>query len=59
MSMETDVFLRSILYQLLTADSLEDAIRAVKVMCSKDVYAAVKEEADAFNAKKEKKHDDH
>jgi hypothetical protein len=41
MAIETTVLLRTILYQLMDADSLEDAIHAVKVMCSKDDIAAV------------------
>jgi len=43
MSQETTILLRSILYQLETAEDLDDAIRAIKVMCSKDDIAAVEQ----------------
>ena len=44
MSIETTAILRTILYQLMTAESLEKAIAAVKVMCSKDDIAAVEQQ---------------
>ena len=52
MSAETVALLRTILYQLETAEDLSDAIRAVKVMCSKDDIAAVEQEVE--ERKKEK-----
>jgi len=42
-SYETDILLRTILYQVKTAKSLEEAERAIKVMCSKDMIAAVEQ----------------
>jgi hypothetical protein len=42
--METTVILRTILYQAMNAESLDEVIDAVKVMCSKDDIAAVKEQ---------------
>ena len=44
MSQETDVLLRTILYQIGISKSLDEAMRAVKVMCSKDTIAAVEKE---------------
>jgi len=41
MAREADALLRSILYNLKTAKSLESAIRAVEVICTKDEIAAV------------------
>jgi hypothetical protein len=44
MSQETDVLLRTILYQVGMAESLEEARNAIKVMCTKDVIAAVEQQ---------------
>ena len=44
MAMETTAILRAILYQLQTVKSLDEAVTAVKVMCSKDDIAAVEKE---------------
>ena len=44
MSQETTVLLRTMLYQIEKAESLEEAISAVRVMCSKDDIAAVEQE---------------
>ena len=44
MAMETTVLLRTILYQVMRAKDMDDAIRAVRVMCSKDDIAAVEKE---------------
>ena len=41
MTQETTAILRTILYQLETAKDLKSAIRAVKVMCSKEDIAVV------------------
>lgn len=41
MARETEALLRSILYTLKTTESLESAIRAIEVMCTKDEVAAV------------------
>ncbi len=46
MSMETDILLRTILYQALVANSLEEVQRAIEVMCTKDLVAAVREKAE-------------
>ncbi len=57
MSAETIALLRTILYQLETADDLSDAIRAVKVMCSKDDIAAVEQEVEERKKEKAKKNE--
>ena len=44
MSQETTVLLRTMLYQIEKAESLEEAISAIRVMCSKDDIAAVEQE---------------
>ena len=44
MSRETEVILRTILFQVMTAESKEAAIIAIQAMCSKDDIAAVKEQ---------------
>ena len=49
MCMETDVILRTILYQIKTAKSIDEIERAVEVMCSKDMIAAVNEMAHKQN----------
>lgn len=54
MSMETDVILRSVLYQVMIAKDLKEAERAIAVMCSKDLVAAVKEEAAKHKAEQNK-----
>lgn len=43
MSPETTVILRTILFQLETAEDLDHALIAVKAMCSKDDVASVLE----------------
>ena len=48
MSQETTVLLRTILFQLMKADTREEAIMAVRVMCSKDDIAAVEQEIAEF-----------
>jgi hypothetical protein len=53
--METDALLRTILYQAMIADDLDDVISAISVMCSKDLVAAVKEEAEKHNSAKKSK----
>jgi len=52
MAIETTILLRTILYQIMTANSLEDAKRAVEVMCTKDDIAAVKEKVEEAKANK-------
>jgi hypothetical protein len=44
MSQETDVLLRTILYQVEVAESLEEVKSAIRVMCTKDVIAAVQQQ---------------
>ena len=39
-----EVLLRTMLYQIEKAKSLEEAISAIRVMCSKDDIAAVEQE---------------
>jgi len=48
MTQETTALLRSILYQLETAKDLKAAIRAVKVMCSKEDIAVVEQMVDEW-----------
>ena len=50
MSQETDVLLRTILYQIKIAKTLGEAEMAVEVMCSKDVIAAVEQMASEYKA---------
>ena len=56
MSIETTAILRSILYQLEICETLDDAISAVKVMCSKDDIAAVEQEVAEMRERKENSH---
>jgi len=51
---ETDILLRTILYQVKMAESLEEAERAIKVMCTKDVIAAVEQEVQEGKKSKKK-----
>ena len=51
MGQKTDVLLRTILYQIKIAKSLEEAEMAIEVMCSKDVIAAVEQMANEYKAK--------
>ncbi len=50
MSQETDALLRSRLYQLMLAQQegkgIDAAVKAIRVMCSKDMIAAVEQELD-------------
>lgn len=48
---ETEVILRSILYQVLKAGNLKEAQNAVMVMCSKDDIAAVKQQIEELDDK--------
>ena len=50
MAREAEAILKSILYSLKMAESLESAISAVEVMCTKDEIASVEKAV----AKKEK-----
>jgi hypothetical protein len=43
MAMETTAILRSVLYSTLRSKSLDEAARAIKVMCTKDDIAAVEQ----------------
>ena len=51
MSLETDVLLRTILFQVKTAKSLDEVEIAIEAMCTKDVVAAVKEKAEEYKLK--------
>lgn len=44
MSMETTALLRTILFQLKKSKNVDEAISAVRVMCTKDDIAAVEQE---------------
>ena len=50
MSQETDALLRTLLFQAMKAKlegkPIDDVISAIRVMCSKDMIAAVKDELD-------------
>ncbi len=48
---ETEVILRSILYQVLKAGNLKEAQNAVMVMCSKDDIATVKQQIEELDDK--------
>ena len=52
MAIETTVLLRSILFQIMTAESIEDIKVAVEVMCTKDDIAAVKEKVEEYKNNK-------
>lgn len=56
MAMEATVLLRTILYQAMKAHSAEEIVDAIKVMCSKEDIATVKEqlEEERNRVKKEK-----
>ncbi len=53
MSQETDALLRTLLFQAMKAKlegkPIDDVISAIRVMCSKDMIAAVKDELDMFS----------
>ena len=53
MNQEIDVLLRTILYQVKISKSLEEAEMAIRVMCSKDVIAAVEQQANEYKTKKD------
>lgn len=53
MSQETDALLRIILFNSMMAESQAEVIRSIRVMCSKDMVAAVEKEVE--EAKEEKK----
>jgi len=55
MALETVAILRSILYNLEIAEDLNEARRAVRVMCSKDDIAAVEQEVLEHKKEKNKK----
>ncbi|MDR1704876.1 MAG: hypothetical protein LBS19_09385 [Clostridiales bacterium] len=44
MSQKIDALLRTILYQAMKAEDKEEIVRAVRVMCNKDMIAAVEKE---------------
>ena len=54
MALETTAILRSVLFQLMIAESLDDGIDAVKVMCSKDDIAAVEHQVNKYLGRKKK-----
>ncbi len=57
MSQETDVLLRTILFQVMNAKregkTFDDMISAIRVMCSKDIIDAVEQEMNALNKAEE------
>ena len=55
MAMETTVLLRTILYQAMKAETAQEIVNAISVMCSKEDIATVKEqlELEKNQAKKE------
>ena len=55
MSQETEVLLRTILYQAKISKSAEEIINAIEVMCTKDTIAAVNEKAEIYKKKQEAK----
>jgi len=57
MARETDALLCSILYSLKTAKSLESAIRAVEIMCTRDEIAAVEKAVAEEMAEKERRNE--
>lgn len=52
MSMETDVLLRTVLFQIKTNDK-EKAIIAIEAMCPKDLVAAVNEKVAEYKSKQQ------
>ena len=57
MARETEALLRSILYNLKTAESLQSAIRSVEVMCTRDEIAAVEKAVAEEMAEKNKRNE--
>ena len=55
MALETTAILRSVLYNVMIAKSLEEAEIAIKVMCTKDDIAAVKERVDEKKQSEDKR----
>ena len=53
--MEIEILMRTILFQVMIAKSLKEVEIAVKVMCSKDMIAAVKDSAEEYKRLKENK----
>ncbi|GHU51258.1 hypothetical protein AGMMS49975_04110 [Clostridia bacterium] len=45
MSMETDVILRSILYQIETAKTLEELRKGIRAICPEDMVASIQKKA--------------
>jgi hypothetical protein len=54
MSMETSVILRSLLFQALSADDLQQVIDAIMVMCSEEDVAVVEKKIAEIKEKKKK-----
>ncbi|GHU87115.1 hypothetical protein FACS1894202_00700 [Clostridia bacterium] len=52
MSQETSVLLRSLLFQMEKAETLDDAKDAVRIMCDKDDIAAVEQQISAAKKRK-------
>jgi len=52
MSKETEVILRSILFQSLTNEDIEDIRDAIKAMCSEEDIAMVEQRINQMNARK-------
>ena len=51
---EIEVVLRSMLFQAKCAESLEEVVAALEVMCTKEDIATVNEQIEALKAKKSK-----
>ena len=52
--METTVLLRTVLFQVMTAESREEVEVALKAMCTKDDIASVKERVEEWKTLKAK-----
>lgn len=55
MSQETTMLVRTILYQVKTAEDLEAAVIAIEAFCSKDDISSVGEAIARLKEKKERK----
>ena len=55
MAMETAVILRTTLYQTMKAKTVEEAVNAISVMCSKEDIATVKEQIEREKATEKEK----
>jgi|GEM_PF-969371 len=55
MALETTTILRTVLFRIMTSESLEEAEIAVKAMCTKDDIASVKERVAEWEKMQQKK----